>query len=668
MRQRQVVWRILLSVGLVASAAQAQGQEGIPPELLALLVEPSEPPVPRMIAGQIVDENQRPLAGVEVVVLESNENDGASQRVASATSDLIGHYQIPLGEWTQRRYPQGKVLPVDWVDGDPPLLTIVAKAPGRASFRVGVSSADAVNLGDVTDIMLPPAASLRGVVTKADGTPVSGAVVSATVGVAWPRIDDGIFRARTDAQGRYEIADLIAFSQDEPTDKGRPVAYGMVKATRSLQLPGLIVGDDNHINLTVEHPDFAVKHMRCKRVPGEVNVSLDPAAILSGRVVAASGSGVSEALVCVASVASAEPEAEGEGDVGRRYVETVRTDVDGRYLFRSLPAGDYVASARLGHYQYMAPTNLQAKAGETMIADDLVASSPCLIRVRLIDDQTGQPLAIEKNVLALFFLTTGDADRQTTSAVPVLLTGDHFELRSRAGDFSLSFSHLRGEDDTELYDPIPFQIAGRIDVDPAPPLDVSFRLRSQRMAEEARKKHQASVAQAEQHARDGQFEAAIELLDEALAASPKSMPARRLRADARSKLQQYREAIEDYTALLTDDEVLEVLGDDAQRITIRNDLAFILATAPDESLRDGARAVELALEAVQLAEQSHVLFDTVAVAYAETGDFSEAIRWMEKAIALDPQREAYQRHLQLMRAGQPVRQEEEAQDDDGAGP
>ena len=232
MRQRQVVWRILLSVGLVASVAQVQGQEGIPPELLARLVEPSEPPVPRMIAGQIVDENQRPLAGVEVVVLESNENDRASRLLGSATSDLIGHYQIPLGEWTQRRFPQGKVLPVDWVDGDPPLLTIVAKAPGRASFRVGVSSADAVNLGDVTDIMLPPAASLRGVVTTADGTPVSGAMVSATVGVAWPRIDDGIFRARTDAQGRYEIADLIAFSQEEPTDKGRPLAYGMVKWTR----------------------------------------------------------------------------------------------------------------------------------------------------------------------------------------------------------------------------------------------------------------------------------------------------------------------------------------------------------------------------------------------------------------------------------------------------
>lgn len=662
MRQRQVVWRILLSAWLVAPAAQVQGQEGIPPELLALLVEPSQPPVPRVIAGLIVDENQRPLAGVEVVVLESSGNDRASRPVASATSDLIGHYQISLGEWTQRRYPQGKVLPVDWVDEDPPLLTIVAKAPGRTSYRVGVSSADAVNLGDVTDIMLPPAGSLRGVVMTADGTPVSGAVVSATVGAAWPRINDGVFRARTDAQGRYEIADLVAFSQEEPTNKGRPVAYGMVKWPKLLGLNGLPVGNDNHINLTVEHPDFAVKHMRCKRVPGEVNVSLDPAAILSGRVVDATGSGVSEALVWVAS---AEPEAEGEGDSGRRYVETVRTDADGRYLFRNLPAGDYVASARVGHYGYMAPTNLQVKAGETMVADDLTASSPRLIRVRLIDDQTGQPQTLEENAVALFLLTTGDVDRQIASAVPVRLTGDHFELRSSAGDFSLSLLHLMSEGNAEQYDPIPFKIDGSIDVDPAPPLDVSFRLRSHRVAEEARKKREASVAQARQHVRDGQFEAAIELLDEVIAASENHALALGLRAEAQEQLKHYREAIDDYEELLSID---QVLGDDVLRITTRNNLAFILATAPDESLRDGARAVALAVEAVQLAEPSHVLFDTVAAAYAETGDFVEAIRWMEKAIALDPQNELYQRRLERFREGQPVRKEEEAQDDVSAGP
>ena len=105
-----------------------------------------------------------------------------------------------------------------------------------------------------------------------------------------------------------------------------------------------------------------------------------------------------------------------------------------------------------------------------------------------------------------------------------------------------------------------------------------------------------------------------------------------------------------------------------RRITIRNNLAFILATAPDESLRDGARAVELALEAVQLAEPSPALCDTVAVAYAETGDFPEAIRWTEKAIASEPQNELYQRRLERFREGQPVRQGEDAQDDVSAGP
>lgn len=650
---------ILLSASIIAGVAQAKDQASIPPELQAALAKPSEPPVPRMICGRILDDNQRPLAGVEIVVLESNASERESKLVANAKSDLIGRYQIPLTDWTQRRYPKGKVLPVDWANEDPPLFTIVAKAEGRASFRIALSSADAVNLGDVTDFTLLPAATLRGAVTTTDGTPVPGALVSATVGTAWPRIGDGIFRARTDARGRYEIADLVAFSQEGPTDRGRPLAYGMVKWPSFPQYPGLPVGDDNQINLTVEHPDFAVKHMRCKRVPGEVNVSLDPAATLSGRVVEATGEPVAQALVFLAN---GENWLEMEGEVQRAYFETARTDAEGRYSFRNLPTGVYTSSARVGRYEHAGSTNLKVQAGGTAVAPDIVASSPRMIRVRLIDDKTGRPLPLDEHAVACFLLETGVANQQLSSVLPVPPTGDHFVLRPGAGDYRLTFLHIIAEDGVKTLDPIPFQIAGTIGVEAAGPLDVSFRLRSPRVAVEANEKLQESIAQATQHLRDGDYKEAVQLLDEAIAACPGSAPALLLRAEARSMLKQHREAIDDYTTLLASD------PPPLEGFTGRNNLAFILATSPDESLRDGGRAVELALEAVQLAEPSPPLCDTVAAAYAETGNFPEAIKWIEQASALDPQSEVYQKRLQLYRENKPLRYDDDAERGMGPGP
>ena len=63
--------------------------------------------------------------------------------------------------------------------------------------------------------------------------------------------------------------------------------------------------------------------------------------------------------------------------------------------------------------------------------------------------------------------------------------------------------------------------------------------------------------------------------------------------------------------------------------------AWILATSPDGSSRNGARAVELATKAVQLSEGKEVhAFDALAAALAETGDFSAAVEVAEKASAM----------------------------------
>jgi tetratricopeptide (TPR) repeat protein len=64
-----------------------------------------------------------------------------------------------------------------------------------------------------------------------------------------------------------------------------------------------------------------------------------------------------------------------------------------------------------------------------------------------------------------------------------------------------------------------------------------------------------------------------------------------------------------------------------------DELAWLLATYPDSNSRDGAQAVGLAERACALTERRvSALLDTLAAAYAETGDFSRAVAAGEEAL------------------------------------
>ncbi len=66
-----------------------------------------------------------------------------------------------------------------------------------------------------------------------------------------------------------------------------------------------------------------------------------------------------------------------------------------------------------------------------------------------------------------------------------------------------------------------------------------------------------------------------------------------------------------------------------------NDTAWLLATDPDRSIRDGAEAVSLAEWAAELSNHKDpAVLDTLAAAYAEAGRFSEAVKTAEQAIEL----------------------------------
>lgn len=71
--------------------------------------------------------------------------------------------------------------------------------------------------------------------------------------------------------------------------------------------------------------------------------------------------------------------------------------------------------------------------------------------------------------------------------------------------------------------------------------------------------------------------------------------------------------------------------------TVANDLAWLLATHPDAAARHGPEAVRWAEQACRASGFADWgMLDTLAAAYAETGDFDRAIATVDKALAVAP--------------------------------
>jgi tetratricopeptide (TPR) repeat protein len=132
------------------------------------------------------------------------------------------------------------------------------------------------------------------------------------------------------------------------------------------------------------------------------------------------------------------------------------------------------------------------------------------------------------------------------------------------------------------------------------------------------------VAAVHQAAR--QPEKAIEAYSHLLGVEPHNPAALRGRADMFLNQGKQAEAIADY------EEALKV---DGKNSGVLNNLAWVLATSPNDELRDGKRAIDLAKQACEVTEykQAHII-STLAAAYAESGDWENAVTWSQKAVDL----------------------------------
>lgn len=152
---------------------------------------------------------------------------------------------------------------------------------------------------------------------------------------------------------------------------------------------------------------------------------------------------------------------------------------------------------------------------------------------------------------------------------------------------------------------------------------------------------------------------AIQVLSGILAADEGNWRALRSRGDALLSVGKHAQAIEDYNA------ALKLAADNDG---ILNNLAWVLSTSPKDEVRDGKRAIELATKACEVTnyEMPHII-STLAAAYAETGDFENAIKWSKKCIELGTEKlpeqiEQLRDELKHYEEGKPFRELQEVQD------
>jgi Flp pilus assembly protein TadD len=92
-----------------------------------------------------------------------------------------------------------------------------------------------------------------------------------------------------------------------------------------------------------------------------------------------------------------------------------------------------------------------------------------------------------------------------------------------------------------------------------------------------------------------------------------------------------------------------------------NNLAWLEAACPLADLRDGHRAIKLATEACELTQwKDPLMIDTLAAAYAETGQFDKAVQTQQKAtdlaeLARPRDREGLRQRLKVYQEGKPYR-------------
>lgn len=156
------------------------------------------------------------------------------------------------------------------------------------------------------------------------------------------------------------------------------------------------------------------------------------------------------------------------------------------------------------------------------------------------------------------------------------------------------------------------------------------------------------------HFRRGRLDEALSKFDAALACDPLHAPSHYQRGCLLVAAGRTREGLDAWRRAIQCDPAM---------LTAMNNLAWILATAEDASIRNGKEAVQIAERAAALTnQQDPSILETLAAAYAEANRFKEAVAAAEKSaarwrtIGQPAEAAVVDRRLGDYRAGRPTRE------------
>src|SRR5215510_8786492 len=164
----------------------------------------------------------------------------------------------------------------------------------------------------------------------------------------------------------------------------------------------------------------------------------------------------------------------------------------------------------------------------------------------------------------------------------------------------------------------------------------------------------ALYVRAQIYSHEGKYDLALKDCNKALRQDRSVVEAALLRANINARLGKYAQALKEY------DYLVSLHPRNVTLARVLSGRAWFRATCPNASFRNGQQAVKDAKAAcsIMIWKDEHMI-DTLAVAYAETGDFNSAVQYASQALAVKgisaDSTKLFQQHLALFQQNKPIR-------------